>query len=96
MLRTRVKGILMKWTRAVRLRLLTGFGLTLTALAGCQTYYGGMTVPSPHYLDHPPAYAPESPFYPYARELASMQAQSAQAEAGAPAGLPARVPAGGQ
>jgi hypothetical protein len=55
-----------------------------------------MTVPSPHYLDHPPAFAPESPFYPFARELATMQAQSAQAEAGAPAGLPARVPAGGQ
>ena len=85
----------MKWTRAVRGRLLAGFGLALAALAGCQTQYGGMTVPSGHYLDHPPSYAPESPFYPFAREAASMQSQQAQAEAGGAAGLPARVPAGG-
>ena len=54
MLTTRVKGNLMKWTRAVRLRLLAGFGLALTALAGCQTYYGGMTVPSKPSQSTPP------------------------------------------
>jgi hypothetical protein len=75
-------------------RLLAGVGLLLGALAGCQTYYGGMTLPSPRYLEHPPTYAPESPPFPYARELAGMQAQAAQAEAGLPLGLPARVPAG--
>jgi hypothetical protein len=71
-------------------------GLGLAALAGCQTYFGGMTLPSPRYLEHPPSYAPDSPPYPFARELATLQAQQAQAEAGAAAGgLPARVPAAG-
>ncbi len=76
--------------------LLLGLGLALAALAGCQTQYGGMTVPTGHYLEHPPSYAPESPYFPYARELAGMQAAGAQAEAaaGVGAGLPARVPAG--
>ena len=89
----------MKRNRSARGRLLAVCGIGLAALAGCQTYYGGMTVPSPRYLEHPPAYAPESPYYPYARELATMQAQQAQIEAGlagAAGGLPARVPAGGQ
>jgi hypothetical protein len=72
-----------------------GLALILGALAGCQTYYGGMTVPSGHYLDHPPQFAPESPAYPFIRELATLQAQAAQAEAGVPPGLPARVPVGG-
>jgi hypothetical protein len=74
--------------------MLAGFGLLLGALAGCQTYYGGMTIPTGHYLEHPPTYAPESPPYPFAREMATMQAQAAAAEAGLPGGLPARVPAG--
>ena len=84
----------MSRTRGARATLLAGFGLALGALAGCQTYYGGGTYPSPHYLEHPPSYAPESPPYPFARELATQQAQSAQAEAAAAAGgaLPARVP----
>jgi hypothetical protein len=84
-------------TRSVRARLLVGLGLLLGALAGCQTRYGGMTVPSPRYLDHPPQFEPESPDYPFIRELTAMQAQAAAAEAGAPAGagLPARVPFGG-
>lgn len=85
----------MSRTRGLGRRVL--IGLALTTLGGCQTYYGGMTLPSPHYLEHPPSYAPDqSPPFPYARELATMQAQNAAAEAaaGPGAGLPARVPAG--
>jgi len=87
----------MSRTRGLGRRALVGIGLALAGLAGCQTQYGGMTVPTGHYLEHPPSYVPtESPPFPYARELATMQAQSAAAEAaaGAGAGLPARVPAG--
>ena len=87
----------MSRTRGLGRRALVGLGLALAGLAGCQAYYGGMTLPSGHYLEHPPSYAPyESPPYPYARELSTIQAQNAAAEAaaGAGAGLPARVPAG--
>lgn len=84
----------MSRTRGTRGQLLAGFGLVLGTLAGCQTYYNGITLPSPHYLDHPPTYAPESPPYPFARELATQQAQTSQAEAGGAGGLPPRVPAG--
>ena len=58
-----------------RARLLTlgslalSLGLTLTT--GCQTWTGGMTLPSPHYLEgHPPQYFPEEPAFPLTRELA--------------------------
>jgi hypothetical protein len=44
------------------------------------TYYRGGTYPSSHYLEHPPKYEPESAPYPFARELATRQAQSAEAE----------------
>lgn len=84
----------MKTMPRVRVRLLTGLALGLGLLSGCQTYFGGMTLPTGHYLEHPPTYAPESPPYPFARELSAMQAQAAQAEVGLPPGLPARVPAG--
>lgn len=40
---------------------------------GCQTYYGGMTLPSPRYLDHYPQYFPPEPNFPLPRELASME-----------------------
>jgi hypothetical protein len=76
---------------------LAGIGIALAGLAGCQTQYGGMTVPTGHYLEHPPSYFPtESPQFPYARELATMQAQAAEAEtrAGVGQGLPPRVPVG--
>jgi hypothetical protein len=54
-----------------------GFGLSLAALTGCQTNVAGMTLPSGHYLEHPPQYIPESPAYPLPRELASMEAAAA-------------------
>jgi hypothetical protein len=50
-----------------------GLGLALTALSGCQTYFGGMTLPSPHYLKHRPQYFPPDPAFPLQREVDSMQ-----------------------
>jgi hypothetical protein len=55
--------------RASLLRLAT-LGL-VGVLTGCQTWMGGMTLPSPHYLEgHPPQYFPEEPQFPLTRELA--------------------------
>jgi len=39
---------------------------------GCQTYFGGMTLPSPHYLKHYPTYFPPDPAFPLQREQDSM------------------------
>ena len=61
-------------------------GSGLGALSGCQTNVAGMTLPSPHYLDHPPQYIPPSPPYPLPRELASQEAIYA---APAPGAVPA-------
>jgi hypothetical protein len=70
-----------------------GLGLTLAVLTGCQTWTSGMTLPSGHYLHHPPQYVPESPAYPLTRELAGMEAAAAGQAPGA-AGLlpPAPIP----
>lgn len=71
----------------------TGLGLALLALCGCQTWMAGMTLPSGHYLQHPPQYIPPSPPFPLSRELASQEA--AQAALIAPPGavpLPPAVP----
>ncbi len=35
--------------------------LAIAPTAGCQTRMGGMTLPSPHYLQHPPQYLPWKP-----------------------------------
>ncbi|HEV3204838.1 MAG TPA: hypothetical protein VGY77_10660 [Gemmataceae bacterium] len=50
-----------------------GIGMAVTALTGCQTNIAGMTLPSPHYLDHPPQYFPPTPPFPLSRELAQME-----------------------
>jgi hypothetical protein len=77
-----------------------GLGLALTTLTGCQTWIpdAALTLPSPHYLEHPPQYIPHSPFFPLPREEATQEAISARAAAaaaaGAPGGLPAPVPGG--
>lgn len=71
-----------------------GLGLMLALVSGCQTWVGGMTLPTGHYFKHPPQYFPPSPPFPLARELASMEAAAAQAgpAAGVPAGpLPAPI-----
>lgn len=47
------------------------FGAAVAA-SGCQTYFGGMTLPSPHYLKHPPQYFTPDPPFPLQRELDSM------------------------
>jgi hypothetical protein len=72
-----------------------GLGLALATLAGCQTWVptAGLTLPSPHYLEHPPQYIPPSPAFPLTRELATQEAISARvAGAGAAAPLPPPVP----
>lgn len=50
---------------------LATLGLSAGLLTGCQTWIGGMTLPSPHYLEgHHPQYFPEEPAFPLPRELA--------------------------
>ena len=59
--------------RRARLLTLASFGLSagLTLTTGCQTWMGGMTLPSPHYLEqHNPQYVPQEPAFPLTRELA--------------------------
>lgn len=72
-----------------------GTALVLTGLTGCQTWVGGMTLPSGHYLEHPPQYIPESPPFPLQRELATMEAQAAQAAQNAAPGVPGQPMAPG-
>ena|SRR5688572_2566732 len=48
-------------------------GLVLTSSTGCQTWYGGMTLPSGRYLEHYPQYFQPDPAFPLPRELASQQ-----------------------
>jgi hypothetical protein len=79
----------MKTTR--RWRCLAGLGLALGTLSGCQTWVGGMTLPSGWYLQHPPQYIPPSPPFPLTRELAGMEAVNAAAGTG-PVPLPAPLP----
>ncbi len=47
--------------------------LGLATLTGCQTWTAGMTLPSGHYLEHPPQYFPPSPAFPLTRELATQE-----------------------
>ena len=55
------------------------------ALSGCQTWVGGMTLPSPRYLQHYPQYFTSDPAFPLPRELASQQDPDAAARrAGVP------------
>jgi hypothetical protein len=72
---------------------LAGLGFALLTVTGCQTWVAGMTLPSGHYLQHPPQYIPPSPPFPLPRELASQEAAAAAAIGGAGAvPLPAPVP----
>ena len=73
-----------------------GLGVAVTALTGCQTYpagFGGMTLPSPHYLKHYPQYFPPDPPFPLQRELDSMQNAEGLVPAIGPGGV-GPVPAG--
>ena len=60
-------------------------GLTLTCSSGCQTFMGGMTLPSGRYLDHYPQYFAPDPSHPLPRELASMEDPAGEARRGGPA-----------
>jgi hypothetical protein len=77
-----------RWLAAVAAAL--GLGLT-----GCQTWVGGMTLPSPRYLEHYPQYFPPDPAFPLPRELASQEDPEGLARRGAAPGVgPALVPPG--
>jgi len=67
----------MKTSRWYRVLGAAVLGLGLTASVGCQTWYGGMTLPSGHYLEHPPQYFPPDPDFPLEKELATQQGQAA-------------------
>ncbi len=72
-----------------------GLGLALAATTGCQTVVPGasLTLPSGHYLEHPPQYFPPSPPFPLPRELARQEEISARVAGGAAAApLPPPVP----
>jgi hypothetical protein len=86
-------GIARRWLA----RGAAGVGVTVFALTGCQTYpagFGGMTLPSPHYLKHYPQYFPPDPPFPLQRELDSMtNAEGLVPVPVGPAGRGAAVPA---
>lgn len=86
----------MKRKRGWQIGLLTGVALAVPLLSGCQTNVAGMTLPSGYYLEHPPQYFPPSPSFPFARELASQEAQFNESNQGEPglAGPPRRLPGG--
>ncbi len=74
-------------------------GVGMAALAGCQTYpagFGGMTLPSPHYLKHQPQYFPPDPAFPLQREINAMQDPEGlgRAGVGGPLAAPAPGPQG--
>ena len=70
-------------------------GLTLTCSSGCQTWAGGMTLPSGHYLSHFPQYFAPDPPFPLPREQASMEdPEGIAGRAGGPAFGPAPLAPG--
>jgi len=61
-----------------------GLGLALLTAAGCQTWVSGMTLPSPHYLEHPPQFIPSDPEFPLTNELMHMEEDALAARERAP------------
>lgn len=61
-------------------------GVILGALSGCQTWVpeAGLTLPTGHYLRHPPQYIPPSPPFPLPNELSNLEEASAQQIPAAP------------
>lgn len=88
----------MRITRRWFLSGLAATSVGSVALTGCQTYpanFGGLTLPSPHYLEHYPQYFPPDPPFPLQRELDSMQDPEGLMRPGQPRGadpLPPPVP----
>jgi hypothetical protein len=90
----------MDFVRRRPLWCLAALGLALGSGSGCQTWVAGMTLPSGHYLEHPPQYFPPSPAFPLTRELAGQEAIAAAPAPGvgamplpAPVAPPAAPPA---
>jgi hypothetical protein len=54
-------------------------GPGLSLLTGCQTWVGGMTLPTGRYLEHRPQYFAPDPAFPLQKELATMERQNALA-----------------
>ena len=50
---------------------IAALGFALAGSTGCQTWYGGMTLPSGRYLQHYPQYFAPDPQHPLPRELAT-------------------------
>lgn len=83
-------------SKRLLLRGLAGTTLSLIVLSGCQTYTGGMTLPSPHYLKHYPQYFAPDPAFPLQRERDSQLDPTGEIRRGAPQGaLPGAVPVPG-
>ena len=63
-----MKGLGGRHLLAAALRVVAG-------ISGCQTWNpeAGLTLPSGHYLRHPPQYIPPSPQYPLPRETAALE-----------------------
>jgi hypothetical protein len=79
-----------RWRNVVGLTLALGLSGTL----GCQTWEGGMTLPSPRYLQDRPDYIPHAPAFPLGRELASMKAAAAGVGPVGGAAAPPAIPPG--
>ena len=87
----------MGFSKRLLLRGLLGSAMSLAVLGGCQTYTGGMTLPSPHYLKHYPQYFAPDPTFPLQRERDSQLDPTGEIRRGAPqGGLPGAVPVPGQ
>ena len=69
------------------LRCAAGTILCVSLLSGCQTYYGGMTLPSGQYLKHYPTYFAEDPPFPLQRERDSMLDPTGEIRQGNNAGV---------
>ena len=83
-------------SKRLLLRGLAGTTLSLVVLSGCQTYTGGMTLPSPHYLKHYPQYFAPDPTFPLQRERDSMLDPTGEIRRGAAQGaLPGALPVPG-
>ncbi len=55
-------------------RFLAGLAVALAGLTGCQTWFGGMTLPTGRYLEgHYPQYFSPDPPFPLPRELAAQE-----------------------
>ncbi|MFO0822687.1 MAG: hypothetical protein U0792_06135 [Gemmataceae bacterium] len=53
---------------------IAGAVLALSGLTGCQTWFGGLTLPSGRYLErHYPQYFSPDPDFPLPRELANQE-----------------------